>query len=255
MKINIHAGHNPDGKTACGAVGILKESTEARAIVKETIAILKAAGHTVYNCTCNNGTSQSDVLSKIVKKCNAHEVDIDVSIHLNSGAGDQKGNGKTTGIEVLIASTSSKAKAAAERTVKEISSLGFKNRGVKVRSDLYVLKHTKAPAMLIESCFVDDKDDAKLFNAKKMAQAIAKGITGKDTQKKETNTVAVKAKKQERKVKVSAKSGLNCRKGPGADYVKVCAFQYGKTLTITEEKNGWGKTSKGWINLKYTAKA
>lgn len=30
MKVNIHAGHNPDGKIACGACGILKESTENR---------------------------------------------------------------------------------------------------------------------------------------------------------------------------------------------------------------------------------
>lgn len=252
MKINIHAGHNPDGKTACGAVGILKESTQARTIVKETIEILKAAGHTVYDCTCNDGTNQSDVLRKIVKKCNAHDVDIDVSVHLNSGAGDKKGNGKTTGTEVLIAASNSKAKAAAERTVKEIASLGFKNRGVKVRPDLYVLKHTKAPAMLIESCFVDDKDDANLFNAKKMAQAIAKGIMGKDIKKKETKPAAVKS---EKKVKVTAKSGLNCRKGPGSDHKKICAYTYGKVLTISEEKNGWGKTSKGWVNLKYTTKA
>ena len=30
MIINVHAGHNPDGKVACGAVAIIKESTEAR---------------------------------------------------------------------------------------------------------------------------------------------------------------------------------------------------------------------------------
>ena len=29
MLFNIHAGHNPDGKVACGACGIVKESTEA----------------------------------------------------------------------------------------------------------------------------------------------------------------------------------------------------------------------------------
>ena len=30
MRINIHAGHNPDGKIACGAVGLIRESTEAK---------------------------------------------------------------------------------------------------------------------------------------------------------------------------------------------------------------------------------
>lgn len=35
MKINIHAGHNEDGKIACGAIGIIKESTEARRVSAE----------------------------------------------------------------------------------------------------------------------------------------------------------------------------------------------------------------------------
>ena len=41
MRINIHAGHNPKGKTACGAVGLLDESTENRNVVKELKAILE----------------------------------------------------------------------------------------------------------------------------------------------------------------------------------------------------------------------
>lgn len=36
MRINIHAGHNPDGRTACGAVSLLRESTEAR-LVKDKV--------------------------------------------------------------------------------------------------------------------------------------------------------------------------------------------------------------------------
>lgn len=179
MKINVHAGHNPDGKTACGAVGLIKESTEARKVKDEVIRLLKAAGHTVYDCTCENGTSQADVLKKIVSKCNAHSVDLDVSIHFNSGAGDKKGNGKTTGVEVLVYSTAGKSLPYAERVLKKIAALGFKNRGVKTRTDLYFLKNTKAPAMLVECCFVDDKDDVNLYDYKKMAKAIAEGILNK----------------------------------------------------------------------------
>lgn len=41
MKINVHAGHNPDGKIACGAVGLIKESTEARKVKKEVIKLLR----------------------------------------------------------------------------------------------------------------------------------------------------------------------------------------------------------------------
>lgn len=176
MKINVHAGHNPDGKVACGAVGILKESTEARKVSKEVIRILREKGHTVYNCTCNNGSSQNDVLKKIVAKCNKHKVDLDISIHFNAGAADKKGNGQTTGVEVLVYSDESKSMPYAQRVVKQIAALGFKNRGIKVRDNLYYLRKTNAPAMLIECCFVDDEDDAKLYNYKKMASTIVKGI-------------------------------------------------------------------------------
>ena len=51
--------------------------------------------------------------------------------------------------------------------------------GVKIVKSLYVLKHTKAKAVLIEPCFVDDKDDAKVWNADRCAKAIVRAITGK----------------------------------------------------------------------------
>ena len=178
MRINVSAGHNPDGKVACGAVGLLKESTEARRVTNEVVRRLKGQGHTVYNCTCDNGTSQGDVLKKIVAKCNQHTVDLDVSIHFNAGAGAQKKNGQTTGTEVLVYNDTSKAMAAAQRVAKQISALGFKNRGIKIRDGLYFLRNTKSPAMLIECCFVDDGDDAALYDYKKMAAAIVQGITG-----------------------------------------------------------------------------
>lgn len=179
MRINVHAGHNPDGKIACGAVGLMKESTEARNVKNEVIRQLKQLGHTVYDCTCEDGTSQTNVLTKIVSACNAHAVDLDVSIHFNSGYGDKNGNGKTTGVEVLIYNEASQAKETAEKVCESISELGFKNRGVKVRSDLYFLRKTNAPAMLIECCFVDDKDDVNLYDSQSMAGAIVYGITGK----------------------------------------------------------------------------
>ena len=47
MKFNVHAGHNPDGKIACGACGLIKESTEARKVKKEVVKLLRAKGHTV----------------------------------------------------------------------------------------------------------------------------------------------------------------------------------------------------------------
>ena len=179
MIFNIHAGHNPDGKIACGAVGLIRESTEARNVKNEVIRQLQLLGHTVYDCTVDNGTGQGDVLSKIVSKCNSHTVDLDVSIHFNSGAKDPKGNGQTTGTECFIYSNSStKARQYGEWICANISALGLKNRGVKVNPSLYYLKNTKAEAVLIECCFVDDADDVSRYNAFMVASAIVTAITG-----------------------------------------------------------------------------
>ena len=61
-------------------------------------------------------------------------------------------------------------------TIGTATALGFTNRGVKISTGLYVLRHTKSPAMLIEVGFVDDKDDADLYN-KVGVNAICKAIT------------------------------------------------------------------------------
>lgn len=178
-KYNIHAGHNPSGKIACGASDLLDESTEARNVVKYVIEYLKAKGHTVYNCTVNNGTSQSDVLKKICAKCNAHSVDLDVSIHFNSGRSDRKGDNKVGGCEVLVTADTGIKKTSSAAIRKNMKVLGFTDRGTKLSNNLYFLNHTKAKAILVEVCFVDDKDDYKLYKklgAKKIAKAIADGI-------------------------------------------------------------------------------
>ncbi len=181
MRINVHAGHNPDGMTACGAIGLIRESTEARAVKDRVIAQLVSMGHTVRDCTCNNGTSQNDILQKIVSACNAQEADLDISIHFNAGA-QSEADGHTTGTEVYVYSTSSTAATYAQQVIDSIAALGFRNRGVKERTSLYVLRHTKAPAMLIECCFVDDPEDVALYNADRMAAAIVAGITGQATE-------------------------------------------------------------------------
>lgn len=177
MRINIHAGHNPDGMAACGAVGLIRESTEARAVKDRVVAQLTAMGHTVHDCTCNNGTNQQDVLKRIVAACNAHEVDLDVSIHFNAAANPEP-DGQTTGTEVLVYSKTSKAVPWAQQITDSIAALGYRNRGVKERPGLYVLKHTRAPALLVECCFVGDPDDVAIYNADRLAAAIVAGITG-----------------------------------------------------------------------------
>ena len=48
-------------------------------------------------------------------------------------------------------------------------------------------------------------------------------------------------------------SELNIRKGPGTSYETAGKYYNGDKVTITETKNGWGKTDKGWISMKYVS--
>lgn len=175
---NVHAGHCPQGKGASGAVGILKESVEDRLVKNEVIRILRAEGHTAYDCTCEDAVDQDTCLDRIIAKCNSHNVDYDVSIHLNSGRNDYKGDKSTGGTEVW--NYDKKTKEISDRICANISKqLGIRNRGTKYDKGLKVLNSTKAKAMLVECCFVDDKDDADKWDYKKCAKAIVEGLTGK----------------------------------------------------------------------------
>lgn len=270
MIINIHAGHNPEGRVACGASGLLNESRENRIVKDKVIQKLRKLGHTVYDCTCDNGSSQSDVLVKIVSKCNAHDVDIDVSLHLNAGGGK--------GVECLVYSLNNNEKATdcANKICDAISDLGFRNRGIKPRPDLYVLKETRAAAVLVEMCFVDSEVDYKLYDAEKMADAIVLGITGQTAIAESpkpakpieytTEVKIVSAKEFDKRLAGTYRTidNLNCRKGPGIDNLIICTFPSGtevkcygyytrvgntKWLVVQGEKNG--KTYTGYCSASY----
>ena len=179
MKFNVHAGHGAQDSKSPGAVGLIKESIEDRKVKDEVISLLRKEGHTVYDCTVDYPSSQQDDLNKIIEKCNSNNVDLDISIHFNSGANDERGNGNTTGVEVLVYKLGGEAEKVAKRISNQVAKLNLKNRGVKVRNNLAYLKNTKATSLLIECCFVDDKDDVNAYNYKTMAKAIVEGILNK----------------------------------------------------------------------------
>ena len=192
LTYNVHAGHAPAGGLGCGAVGILNESNEARKVKDHLVTLLRSAGNEVYDCTCNVNASAGNVLNKIVALCNAHAVDIDISIHLNSGRNDYTGDDSTGGVEVLL--YNDELKDIAKNIAGEIAAeFGYRVRsysttpegcaGVKIRPDLYVLKNTRAKAMLIECCFVDDMDDAEVWNPERCAKAICRGL-GQDVKER-----------------------------------------------------------------------
>ena len=171
---NIHGGHS----LVCrGAAALLDEVNEDRKVKNRVIELLRAAGHTVHDCTDDSGTTQNQNLSAIVQKCNAHNVNLDVSIHLNSGRNDLVGNGSTGGVEVW--GYDDNTRTTGEKICAEIASaLGYTNRGFKTTHNLYVLNNTHSQAILIECAFVDDKDDADKWDANRCAEAIVKALIG-----------------------------------------------------------------------------
>lgn len=46
-------------------------------------------------------------------------------------------------------------------------------------------------------------------------------------------------------------SSLNIRSGPGSAYSKVGSYVDGAAVTVTEQRNGWGHTDKGWVSMAY----
>ena len=164
---NVHGGHN---FIVPGAKGLLDETTEDRKVTARVISALRAAGHTVYDCTDDSGRTQGQNLANIVAKCNAHPVDLNISNHLNAGGG--------TGVEVWCYNEKTKDIAAA--ICQNVSAaLGIPNRGVKYSKSLYVLRKTAGSAILVECCFVDNQNDASHWNADKCGDAIASAIAGK----------------------------------------------------------------------------
>ena len=161
MKIVINAGHTKLG-TGTGANGYLNESAETRKIAYELMKLLADSKHevipAVYDRSANN-------LKEAVTLANNESADLFVSIHLNAGGG--------TGCEAYTWKGDQVPQAV--RACSYLNKLGFKNRGVKNGSGLYVIKNTKATAILLEVCFVDNKADAELYNSVGIAN-IAKAI-------------------------------------------------------------------------------
>lgn len=186
LKILICAGHTLRGK-GTGAVGYINEGNENRILAKKVVEWLKVA-NTISGIEIEVDyyeINESDsYLQKQVAAANKKDYDIVVQIHFNAN----ETVSKAMGTETLYDKGSVKGKAYAERVNDKLNDI-FKNRGAKERNDLYWLNNTKAPAILIETCFVDSKADTDIYNKDKdrVAKAIAEGIISKSIVKTPTS--------------------------------------------------------------------
>ena len=262
MALSISAGHNPAGKIACGASGLLDESKENRLIKDEMIVILRQNGVTTYDDTENNGKNKDDVLEKCVSKCNSHKVDFAYQIHLNSGRNDYVGDGKQAGFEVWICAHSKEKDEIAELARKNMAALGFADRGTKIpepRKGLYFLNHTKAPALLFEVCFVDDRDDYNLYQKvgyKAVAKALAYAVMRKELNMSEVNKDAGKQACPGRIADAAEADGkwYYYEDGKKKNYTGVAPNKYGwfyvENGVVNFNYNGLAANNAGWWKIK-----
>lgn len=169
MKFGIDMGHNCPPDT--GASGIKFEDNLTIEVGNKVIEKLRNLGNEVISCKPDKASSVRDSLAKRCEKANNNKVDIYVSIHFNLF------NGQANGTEVFA--TSDTGNKIAKPVLDEIVKLGFFNRGIKNGSQLFVLRNTDMPAILIECCFIDSAKDMRLYDGEAMANAIVKGLTGK----------------------------------------------------------------------------
>ena len=154
MKIAVRGGHVPK---VTGARGLIDELTEDRKVKDSVIKYLRQLGCNVLDVTPPDNTSTlNGDLSYGVNKANNWGADLFISIHFNKAYDSYNGS---LGSEVCVYSTFD----TAQRVVNELAKLGFKNRGQKIRNNLYELNHTKMKAMIIEVCFVEASEDVALY--------------------------------------------------------------------------------------------
>ena len=169
-RIMINPGHGGNDPGACG--NGLREADVALNIGKLVDKYLKAVGY-------DTKLFQFDGLQEICDAANDFNADLFVSIHCNAGGG--------TGTETYYFQGSAYGEALAAYIQKQIvTSLPVVNRGLKTKIysngrpyDVYVLKYTDMPAVLVETAFIDNANDARLLRDRQddFARAIARGIS------------------------------------------------------------------------------
>lgn len=169
MKIFLNPGHAPNGDPDPGACGCgLRECDVAKSVAELVEHYLVDAGVEVV------GNMQDDSLYSIVDTANNSDADLFVSIHCNAF------NGNAHGTETCVYPGSVRSQQLGNCIQRQIvDSLDTTDRGLKDRGELYVLKHTDIPAVLVELAFIDNDEDAELLMTRQddFARAIARGVT------------------------------------------------------------------------------
>jgi len=144
----------------------------------DNLRMALAVGQLLRGCGVNVVyTRNTDVFIPLLERSqisNAAGADLFVALHRNAST-----NPGAHGVENWVySSPSEKAVAAANLVLNRLVSAGVqRNRGIAY-GNFSVLRHTAAPAMLLENGFITNEEDNRLFDTRfdAYANAIASGI-------------------------------------------------------------------------------
>ena len=177
MKICLDYGHNNSGWDTGASYYGVKEQDITYSIGKIVKKRLEEHGVEIVETrpvqTKNLGTTLNTSLQTRVKIANDADVDYFISMHCNAST-SATAKGTETYIIAKGGNAEKLANAVNTALYKEV---GTTNRGVKVEN-LYVIKHTDAPAILVEMAFLSNQNDCNLLTTKQneFAEGIVKGV-------------------------------------------------------------------------------
>ena len=166
IKIYIDQGHNPENPNAGAEGSGLREQDITYRVGEELGALLRQNPNYEVRLSrptpsTSLGSSNTTSLRARVDDANAWGADYFISIHTNASE-----NPSANGIEAFAYSSPSRAFSLGESILSSLSAAtGQKNRGMKVRPGLYVLRKTAMPAVLLEIGFITNSEEAALMNA------------------------------------------------------------------------------------------
>lgn len=174
LKIFINPGHDMDLDSGACANGI-REVDIALAIGEKVKKTMEVIGYPCQLIQSDNLNGETEGKPNVCATANNSGADIFISIHCNSAA-----NISAKGTETLVYSTGGKAELLAKCIQTQIvNSLGTVDRDIKERPDLCVLRETTMPAVLVETAFISNQEDAYklMYRTEEFANAISRGIT------------------------------------------------------------------------------
>ena len=157
IKIYVDQGHNPENPNAGAEGNGLLEQDITYRVGQELAELLRADPNFEVRLSrptpeSTLGTSNSTSLRARVDDANSWGADAFISIHTNASDNPRAG-----GVEAFAYSSPSVAFSLGEDIVERLSSVtGLRDRGMKVRPGLYVLRRTAMPSTLIELGFISN---------------------------------------------------------------------------------------------------